>query len=140
PIPSYRVTAFPGRANLTVAAPATTLHFTGLTNGTTYAFTVVATNRSGDSPASARSNAVTPTASTPTPPPPPPPPPSTGRWVSGYYAGYQRSLYPEMSVDFSVMTHIIVASVEATATGGVDTTFYVGNANGPAMARTLASR
>jgi hypothetical protein len=58
PITSYTVTASPGGATTTGAG--TELIVTGLTNGTSYTFTVAATNALGAGPASAASNAVTP--------------------------------------------------------------------------------
>jgi Ca2+-binding RTX toxin-like protein len=60
PITSYTVTASPGGRTATT----TTLNavVTGLLNGTTYTFTVVAANAAGPGPASAPSNPVTPTA------------------------------------------------------------------------------
>ncbi|WP_158082364.1 S-layer homology domain-containing protein, partial [Paenibacillus ferrarius] len=61
-ITKYEVTALPG--NITAAGPASPITVTGLTNGTTYTFTVRAVNLTGSSAASAVSNAVTPTAST----------------------------------------------------------------------------
>src|SRR5690349_11590096 len=69
-----------------------------------------------------------PTDTTPTPPPP-----ATGRWVSGYYVGYQRSLYPEQSLDFTYMTHVIVGRIRPTSSGGLITNFDLDDVNGPAM-------
>ena len=88
------------------------------------------------------SAAATITVTAPAVPPPPTTPPvgTSGRWVSGYYAGYQRSLYPETAIDFSLLTHIIVVGIEPTANGGVSTDFFVDATNGPAMARTISSR
>ena len=62
---SYKITPYVGSTAQTpkvVDAPATSTTVTGLTTGTTYRFTVTATNPNGDGPASAQSNAVTPSA------------------------------------------------------------------------------
>jgi len=135
-ITGYRVVSSPGAITMTVGASPTSATVTGLTNGTTYTFTVYARNAIGESVASSPSNAVTPAGS----PPPPPPPPTTGRWLSGYYVGYQRSLYPESAVDFSALTHIFVGRIIPTTSGGVLKHFDIDNTNGPIMARNLSTR
>ena len=58
-ITGYTVTGAPG-GTVQVGGTETTATVTGLTNGTEYTFTVVATNAYGDSPPSAPSNPVTP--------------------------------------------------------------------------------
>ncbi len=60
PITGYTVTASPGGQTATVDGATTTAVVTGLTNGTSYTFTVRATNAAGTGPASTPSNAVTP--------------------------------------------------------------------------------
>jgi hypothetical protein len=58
PITGYTVTSNPG--GFTGTGSVSPINVTGLTNGTSYTFTVVATNAVGNSAASAASNAVTP--------------------------------------------------------------------------------
>jgi putative cell wall-binding protein len=60
-ITGYEVTTSPG-GKVQAMGSVTSTRITGLTNGTGYSFTVVALNGVGRSPASARSNTVTPTA------------------------------------------------------------------------------
>ena len=59
-ITGYTVTSSPG--GITAAGVASPITVTGLTNGTSYIFTVVATNAVGDSPSSTASSPVTPVA------------------------------------------------------------------------------
>jgi hypothetical protein len=61
-ITSYMVTASPGGTRVTGTASPVVV--TGLTNGTSYTFTVTATNAAGTSAASTASTAVTPKAAT----------------------------------------------------------------------------
>ncbi|MGH8044442.1 MAG: fibronectin type III domain-containing protein, partial [Stenotrophomonas sp.] len=61
PITGYTLTASPGGATLN--GPGSPMTFTGLTNGTTYTFTVSATNNTGTSGPSAASAPVTPRVS-----------------------------------------------------------------------------
>jgi hypothetical protein len=63
PTTSYTVDAYVGASlvkSIVVAAPATSMYFSGLYNGITYTFTVIATDPVGSSPESAHSSAVTP--------------------------------------------------------------------------------
>ena len=65
PITSYTITPYVGStagSPTTVAGPATSATISGLADGTSYTFTVAATNSVGTGPASAQSNAVTPMA------------------------------------------------------------------------------
>ena len=67
-ITGYTVTASPGGFTCNAAADASSCVVTGLTNGTAYTFTVIATNEIGNSVASSATSAVTPqtAASAPT--------------------------------------------------------------------------
>ncbi len=67
-------------------------------------------------------------------------PAAPGPWVMGYYPGYQRSLYPPDTVDFTAITHLAVGPVIPRADGTLDTTFNIDAINGPALARDLATR
>ena len=65
PITSYTITPYVGStagSPTTVAGPVTSAAISGLADGTSYTFTVAATNSVGTGPASAQSNVVTPAA------------------------------------------------------------------------------
>ncbi len=71
PIVNYTAKAWPSGKTCTVAAPATTCTITGLTNGTSYKFTVSAANSAASGAASTMSTAVSPAEGV-TPPSPQP--------------------------------------------------------------------
>lgn len=60
PITSYTVTSSPGGVTASASNSQTSSVVAGLTDGTTYTFTVTANNTNGSSPPSAQSNAVVP--------------------------------------------------------------------------------
>jgi hypothetical protein len=60
PITGYRATSSPGGLTASVGGATTAATVTGLSNGTSYTFTAVATNAVGDGPSSLPSGAVTP--------------------------------------------------------------------------------
>ncbi|MBZ4372745.1 glycosyl hydrolase family 18 protein [Corallococcus sp. AS-1-6] len=62
----------------------------------------------------------------------------SGKWVSGYYTGWNADEYPPEKVDFSALTHILVGRATPRPDGTLNTQFD--NDNGPAIARLLAQR
>ncbi|RJS19601.1 glycosyl hydrolase [Corallococcus sp. H22C18031201] len=125
---SYRITASPGGASVTVNAPSSSAVVTGLSNDTAYAFEVVALNASGEGP-TIRSGEVRPRSGG-----------LPANWVMGYYVGYQRGLYPVDTVDLSLLTHLAVGRVRPRADGFLITDFDVSATEGPLMARKLTDR
>jgi outer membrane protein OmpA-like peptidoglycan-associated protein len=65
-ITGYSVTSTPSDFTCSVSAPTTSCTITGLSNATSYTFTVIATNASSLSSTGAPSNSVTPSATIPT--------------------------------------------------------------------------
>lgn len=62
------------------------------------------------------------------------------RWVSAYYVGYQRDLYPVEAIDFNTLTHLIVGRIRPGPGGTVITNFDIDDVSGPQMARQLSAR
>ncbi|APR76501.1 Chitinase [Minicystis rosea] len=65
--------------------------------------------------------------------------PASGKWVSGYYVGYQQNLYPPSAIDWSGLTHLMIGRAVPRTDGTLDTTFDIDATNGPALAKQLAS-
>jgi chitinase len=65
-----------------------------------------------------------------------PPASTSGRWVMGYYVGYQQDIYPPSAIDFSAITHLAVGRIVPNANGSLTTTFDTHD--GPALAKTLS--
>jgi chitinase len=65
---------------------------------------------------------------------------TTSPWISAYYVGYQRDLYPPDEVDFASISHLMVGRIRPLVDGRVTTDFDIDPTNGPAMARMLSAR
>lgn len=61
-----------------------------------------------------------------------------GQWVMGYYVGYQINDYPIAQIDWTGLTHIILAPMVVNADLSLDQTFDDTNGTGPADAKALA--
>jgi len=62
-------------------------------------------------------------------------PPASGRWVMGYYVGYERSLQTAAQIDFSGITHLMVGRVTPNADATLTKTFDIDAINGPIWAQ-----
>jgi hypothetical protein len=109
PVSSYTVTASPGGQTMTVSGSQTSATVLNLTNGTTYTFTVYASNAAGNGPPSAPSNAVTPVG--------PPPVAPTNVTATAGNAQATVTWTPPSGNGGSVIT-----SYTVTASGGQSTT------------------
>jgi hypothetical protein len=126
PITSYTVTASPGGATCTWTSGAPSCTVSGLTNGTTYTFTVVATNVAGPGPASAPSAGVTPSTGALFHPVAPTrildSRTATGGWNATLVSGTPR-LLDVTGGAASVPANVDSVVLNVTATGGSDASF-----------------
>ncbi|MDD2828793.1 MAG: glycoside hydrolase family 18 protein [Sulfuricurvum sp.] len=65
---------------------------------------------------------------------------ASGTWVTGYYVMYERDMLPPEEIDWSGLTHIVVARVLANSDGTLNTNFDYDPTNGPALAKDIAVR
>jgi len=110
-IGTYTVTPYAGGttagAPITYTAASTTVRFSGLTNGTSYTFTVTAANAAGSSPPSSGSNTVVPSASYP-------------------YLGLSTAQYRLTGSNGSTWTDVDPANLAFTVTASVDSQVILG--------------
>lgn len=64
-------------------------------------------------------------------------PSGSSKWVMGYYAGYQASLYPVDQISWSSLTHVAAAFYLPRNDGTLDETLEIDATSGPALARSL---
>jgi len=64
-------------------------------------------------------------------------PPTSSKWVMGYYAGYQASLYPVDQIPWASLTHLAVAFYLPRNDGTLDESLDIDATGGPALARSL---
>jgi len=66
---------------------------------------------------------------------------TTSQWVMGYYVGYQKDAYPLAEIDWSGLTHIVLAPLVVRADGSFDTTWlgFGSDADGIAFAKQLSA-
>ena len=131
-IASYTVTASPGGATVSVAAPAASATVTGLANGTPYTFTVFATNSAGNGPPSAPSASVTPAR--------PPNAPTSVAAVGGDAQATVSWTAPAFNGGAPILTYTVTASPASgtTSTGGTSTSVpFAGLTNGTSYSFTV---
>jgi len=133
-VSGYTVTASPGGKSVTVAGTWTAATITGLTDGTSYTFTVTATDVAGTGPASAASNAVTPG--------PVPGPPMTAQATAGNASATVTWLAPTNSGGGAVANYTVTAvpgGATSTVTGTTTTVTVTGLTNGTAYRFTVTA-
>jgi chitinase len=64
---------------------------------------------------------------------------AAGRWLTGYYVGYERDILPPDEIEWNALTHIVVGAAVPRKNGTIDTSFDLGT-DGPAFARDVAER
>ncbi len=133
-IGSYIVTAAPGGRTETVPGSSTVATVTGLTNGVTYTFTVVAVNAAGNSVASAPSSAVTPRTV------------ATAPFGASATAGVASAVVswsaPSSTGGAAILSYSVTASPggrTATATGSATTATVTGLTSGVAYTFTIVA-
>jgi len=62
------------------------------------------------------------------------------KWVTAFYPGYQQNLMPPESIDFSVLTHLVVGMVFPKEDGTLDYLFMADDVAGEAFAKNLVER
>lgn len=64
--------------------------------------------------------------------------PASSHWVMGYYAGYEKNLYPVSAIYWPGLTHVAVAFYLPQANGSLDKTLFLGDATqGQALAKEI---
>jgi hypothetical protein len=145
-ITGYTVTSIPSGGTDTNAGSTSLSHtITGITNGTSYTFTVTATNAAGTSSASTASNAVTPQPAAYTGTVTYGTFPTTGTWLAGTYGGGQFVLLSSSggkvmtSPDGSSWTSQTATTADTWNWAAYGNGVYVAISNGTAKTNALTS-
>ena len=64
---------------------------------------------------------------------------ASGRWVMGYYVGYENALQTAAQIDFSGLTHLMVGRVIPNANATIAKHFDIDAVNGPAWAQAAVN-